>query len=44
MVFKLIDSGQSAPSPDEETEKTVSQNERQALINLKRLVKDVGVS
>ena len=43
-VFKLIDSGQLKHNPDEEGEQTVSASERKALINLRRLVKDVGVS
>jgi hypothetical protein len=47
-VFKLIDSGTAANSthltPDEEGEQTTSINERKALINLRKLVKDVGVS
>lgn len=42
-VFKLIDSKKKT-SPDDEEEQTVSIHERKALINLKKLVKDVGVS
>ena len=41
-VFKLIDSGTS--TPDDETEHTTTITERKALSNLKKLVKDVGVS
>jgi hypothetical protein len=43
-VFKLIDSGQLKHNPDEEGEYTTSVSERKAMINLRRLVKDVGVS
>lgn len=42
-VFKIIDK-KTKHSPDEEEEHTISIHERKALINLKKLVKDVGVS
>lgn len=42
-VFKLIDNKHET-SPDDETEQTTTVNERKALLNLKLLVKDVGVS
>ena len=42
-VFKLIENNKKT-SPDDETEHTVSINERKALVNLRKLVKDVGVS
>ena len=43
-VFKLIDSSKQQITPDDEAEQTVSLNERKALINLRKLIKDVGVS
>jgi hypothetical protein len=46
-IFKIIDNKRSAKlaqGPDEEEEKTTSKNERMALIKLKELVKDIGVS
>jgi len=42
-VFKIIDK-KTKHSPDEEDEHTTSINDRKALVNLKKLVKDVGVS
>jgi hypothetical protein len=42
-VFKIIDN-KSKHSPDDEEEHTISIHERKALINLKKLVKDIGVS
>ena len=41
-VFKLIDRNNKT-SPDDEAEKTLSLAERDALISLRELVKDVGV-
>jgi len=44
-VFKLIDNQSNGePTPDDEAEQTFSATERKALVNLKKLVKDVGVS
>lgn len=44
-VFKLINSKENkAPTPDDEAEQTTSLSEREALITLRKLVKDVGVS
>jgi len=42
-VFKLIENKKKT-SPDDEEEQTVSIHERQAFINLRKLVKDVGIS
>ncbi len=44
-VFKLVDSQKNNHlTPDEEGEQTISINERKAMSNLRKLVKDVGVS
>lgn len=42
-IFKVIDSKKDI-SPDEEEEQTTSKSERKVLTNLKKLIKDVGVS
>lgn len=42
-VFKLIENKKKS-SPDDEEEQTVSVRERKALIYLRKLVKDIGVS
>ncbi len=44
-VFKLIDNHATGePTPDDEAEQTFSATERKALVTLRKLVKDVGVS
>ena len=42
-VFKLIDSKKEKTTPDDEEEQTVGVRERKAMVNLRQLVKDVGV-